>query len=63
MGAINSRLRKLEQQHYGSSSFIVLFESYPGQGREQAKEKAGLSSTNKNDSYIVFLTTQDAGCL
>lgn len=63
MGTINNRLRKLEQQHYGSSRFMVLFERYPGQSLEEAKEKAGLSGTNDNDRYIAFMTAQDAGVL
>ncbi len=63
MGINTKRLRKLEQQTYGSNRLIVLFERFPGQGREEAMVEAGLDGINEDDHCIVFLDFADAGCL
>jgi hypothetical protein len=63
MRANGRRLRKLEQlNNLRSHKFIILVEKYPGQPLEEAKEEAGVTSTNKND-YILLMSIADAGLL
>ena len=64
MRTIDRRLKKLEEENKRRSiKHMLLVERYPGQPLEEAKEDAGLTSTNENDYQILFMTVQDAACL
>lgn len=63
MGINTKRLRKLEKESNSSNRLKVIFESYPGQGREEALIEAGLEGINEADHCIVFIDTADAGLL
>lgn len=64
MGANAKRLKKLEEEERRRSiKPLLLVERYHGQTIEEAKEEAGVTSTNENDYQIVFLSAQDAATL
>ena len=64
MRTLDRRLQKLEQENKRlSTKHLLLVERYPGQPLEEAKEEAGLSGKNENNSQIVFMTAQDFACL